>query len=524
MNLKNFLNISTPSIGKASLILAISVLFSHFLGLFRDRLLAQSFGASQSLDIYFAAFRIPDLVYNILFAGSIIVSFLPIFSEYYKKNKEESWEMVNYVLNGFLIFFLILVFILFIFTPALINLMVPGFSPEAKKMCVLLTRIMFLSPLFLGISSLFSSILHYFGKFLAYSFAPVFYNLGIIFGILVLAPKYGILGVAIGVVLGAFLHLLIQIPAAKNCGFKYLPRFNLKYPAIFELFKLAVFRTIAAASSQINFIVITFFASLIGEGAVSVFNFSNNLRYFPVGIIGVSVASAVFPLLSKNIEQGQKDKFLKTFTENFCFILFLSLPVSALFFIFRKEIVKIIFWTGAFGVQDVELTSMALGAFSISIFAQCLVPLILRGFFSLKDTKTPTFVALALTILNIILCYSFVNFVFPSSKIFGLTLAFSIGLLLEFFILFFLFYKKVGDFGIKQIFKSTGKILLAAILTTFFALFLKTIFISEGANVLSTFLNFLLIIILVVIFYLFLSFILKIKELEFLKPHGKIRN
>lgn len=524
MKFNKFLNLSTPTIGKASFILAISVLISHLLGLLRDRFLAQSFGAGQSLDIYFAAFRIPDLVYNILFAGSIIVSFLPLFSEYYKKNKNEAWEMVNYVLNGFLIFFFALILILFIFAPNLINLMVPGFSPEAKEMCVLLTRIMFLSPLFLGISSLFSSILHYFGKFLAYSLAPIFYNLGIIFGILVLAPKYGILGVAIGVVLGAFLHLLIQIPPVKSCGFKYLPKFNLKYPAIFKLFKLAIFRTIAAASSQINFIVITFFASIIGEGAISIFNFSNNLRYFPIGIIGVSVASATFPLLSKNFEKKEFEKFFSTFTKNFCLILFLSLPVSALFFIFKEEIVKIIFWTGAFGIQDVKLTSLALGAFSISIFAQCLVPLILRGFFSLKDTKTPTFVALALMVLNIILCFTFVNFIFSDSKIFGLTLAFSIGLLIEFFILFYLFYKKVGNFGTKQILNSGIKILLATILTAIFSFLLKILLIPENAGILSIFLNFLLITILAIIFYFFASFIFKVKELKYLNlPRKNIK-
>ncbi|PJA84803.1 MAG: murein biosynthesis integral membrane protein MurJ [Candidatus Nealsonbacteria bacterium CG_4_9_14_3_um_filter_35_11] len=537
MNFNRFFNFQSKTVGSAAGILAFAVLISHLLGLIRDRLLAGAFGAGAQLDIYFAAFRIPDLVYNILFAGSIIVAFLPLFSEYYTKNKQEGWEMANYVLNSFLFFFFLIILILFIFTPQLIELIVPGFSLESKAAAVALTRLMFLSPLFLGLSSLFSAILHYFNRFLVYSLAPILYNLGIIFGILVLAPRFGVFGVGWGVVLGAAFHLIVQIPSAKGCGLKYRPLFNLRNPAIWRLFKLVIPRTIAATASQINFIVITILASTIGAGAVAIFNLSNNLRYFPVGVLGVSFATAAFPLLSKNWTLGKKEEFFKNFSSIFRQILYLAIPVSLLVFLLKTQIVKIILETGRFSLEDVKLTAACLGIYSFSIFAQCLVPLILRGFFSLQDTKTPTLIALAFLVLNIILCFSFIhllNFENPFSEflrntfslegiesfpVLGLSLAFSIGLLFEFLLLLIFFCKKVGDFGIKEIGSSFSKIIAG---TLFMGLGVhlalkKTIFFLDTQTPGGIFLEFLIVFLLAIFIYFLITLFLKSPEIKALK-------
>jgi putative peptidoglycan lipid II flippase len=460
--LTKIFNLQTKTITSGALIIGASYFFSAILGLVRDRLLAGRFGAGLELDVYFAAFRIPDFVYNILILGGLIVAFLPLLAEYFSRNREETWQMVNYVLNTLLFFLILISLILFLFAPWLIKWLFPGFGPEHQKSAIPLVRLLFLSPIFFGVSNLLSGILQYFQRFLVYSLTPILYNLGIIFGILFLAPKFGIFGVGIGVILGAFLHMAIQIPSAIKCGFSYKFLFDLKYPAIIRIFKLMVPRVFGVAAQQINLIVITAIASIISSGAIAIFNFSNNLQSLPIGIIGTSFAVAIFPTLSKAWAQNQKEEFLKNFSTVFRQILFLTVPFSILIFIFRTQIVKIILETGQFSALDTKLTATCLGLFAFSIFAQSLIPLISRAFFSLQDTKTPTFIAIISVILNIILAFSFVwllsfpnlltNFIesvfnlknIENIAVIGLPLAFSISAVFQFILLFVFFKKKIN--------------------------------------------------------------------------------
>src|SRR6056297_3165237 len=281
MSFSKIFNFESNSITSAAGLLAASTVISRLLALVRDGLLAGKFGAGAATDIYFAAFRIPDLVYNFLIAGGLVVAFLPLFSEFYSEDKERAWKFVSNILNIFLVLLVVVCAVLFFLAPLLIDLIAPGFSVAQQAKTVMLTRLMFLSPIFFGLSSIFSGVLHHFKRFLAYALAPVLYNLGIIFGIVALAPRFGIFGVGIGVVSGAFLHWLVQVPAAKHCGFNYklLLRWN---KSIKKMFKLMIPRSVAMASQQINLIVITAIASTVGEGSVAVFNFANNLRRLPI--------------------------------------------------------------------------------------------------------------------------------------------------------------------------------------------------------------------------------------------------
>lgn len=469
--LKSFFNFQTKTIASASVILAASSLISGILGLFRDRLLAGRFGVANS-DIYFAAFRIPDLVYNILIAGGILVSFLPLFSEYFSKDKKRAWEMANYVLNAFLFLLLALSLIFFIIAPLLVDLIVPGFDSQKKIAVVALTRFLFLSPIFLGISNIFSGILHYFNKFLIYSLSPILYNIGIIFGILFFSPYFGIFGVGFGVILGAFLHMAIQIPFAVNSGFRYSFVFDFKYPAIKKIFKLMSPRILAITAQQANFVVITAIASTIAAGSVSIFNFSNNLQGFLIGVIGVSVATASFPSMVKIWTDKQPEQFGQYFSLIFRQIIFLTIPLSVLIFILRAQIVRIILGTGQFGWTETRLTAASLGLFAVSIFAQALIPIFARAFFSFQDTRTPTLISIFSIIINIILSLLLVSLLaFPNLfsnfaanilkisdlkniSVIGLPLAFSISAIFQFIFLFLALYKKIGDFATEKIKKS----------------------------------------------------------------------
>jgi len=461
MYLNKIFNSQTKTLTKGALIIGVSYFFSAVLGLIRDRLLVGHFGAGLELDVYFAAFRIPDFVYNILILGGLIVAFLPLFAEYFSKNKNEVWQMTNYILNAFLIFILAISFILFLLTPWFIKWLFPGFGPAHYKLAVPLIRLLFLSPIFFGISNLLSGILQYFQRFFIYSLTPILYNLGIIFGILFLTPHFGIFGVGLGVVFGAFLHMAIQIPTARNCGLSYKFLLDFKYPAIKRIFKLMVPRVFGVAAQQINLIIITAIASTISAGSIVIFSISNNFQGLPVGVIGASFAVAIFPTLSRFFAENRKKEFLENFSSIFRQILVFVIPISILTFLLRDQIVGIIYLTGKFGLDDAKLASACLGIFAFSIFAQSLIPLLTRAFFSLQDTKTPTLITLAVVLINIILSFSFVwllrtpnifsNFLTEffsllrneNTPLLGLPLAFSISAIFQFVLLIFFIKKKL---------------------------------------------------------------------------------
>jgi putative peptidoglycan lipid II flippase len=245
------------------------------------------------------------------------------------------------------------------------KIIAPGFSQEQINLAVSLTRILFFSPIFLGLSSIFSGILQYFNRFVIYSLAPIFYNLGIIFGIIFLAPTFGIFGVVLGVIVGAFLHMALQIPSAVRCGFSYETIFNLKDPRIKRVFSLMIPRTFGVAVPQINLMVVTAISSLLPAGALSVFTFANNLQQFPQGLIGIPFAVAVFPALSQAWAGKNKQEFLKKFSDTFKKIIFIAVPLSVLIFIFRIQIINIILSTGRFTADSAALAAGCLGLFSI---------------------------------------------------------------------------------------------------------------------------------------------------------------
>lgn len=432
----------TKTINSAALIIAASSLVSRILGLFRDRILAGTFGASSELDVYYAAFRIPDFIYNILIAGGVVVAFLPLFSEYFLKDKEAAWKFASNVLNIFLFFLILIALGLFIFTPLVVKIIAPGFDSQQIKLAVLLTKILLLSPILLGLSSIFSGILQYFNKFLFYSFAPILYNFGIILGIIFLTPYSGIAGVAGGVIIGALFHFLIQVPGAIRSGFSYRLIFNLKDEKIKKVFSLMLPRTLGAAAPQINLMVATILASMMTAGSLAVFNFANNFAQFPMGLIGIPFAAAIFPALSKSFATLNKEEFIKNFFAAFKKIVYLTVPISLLIFIFRTQIIEIIFKTGKFTQGSIEITATCLGFFALGIWANSLIPLVLRAFFAFKDTKTPTIIAIMAMVVNVALSFGFVRLL---NSVAGLPLAFSIGSILQLLLLMFFLNKKIKN-------------------------------------------------------------------------------
>src|SRR3989338_3433668 len=476
-----FINSKSQKISSAALTVAFFGLRSRSFGLWRDRMLAGEFGAGQTLDIYYAAFKIPDLVYNLLIVGAISSAFIPVFHEYLTKDKDDIWKFVGNVLNILLLALLIFSIILILFAPWLIFFIAPGFDKPSLDLTVKISRILFLSPLLLGISALISALLQAHSRFLITSLAPIFYNLGIIFVIIFLAPSFGIWGLAYGVILGAFLHFIIQIPSLLNIGFKPKIILDFKNPGLIKIVKLWFPRTLGLLAFQVNSIVATAIASSLAIGSIAIFNFADNLRWVPIGIIGVAFSTAAFPAMSLAYAQGKKDLFLKRFSLAVRQALFIVLPLSFLFFVLRAQIVRIILGTGQFSWEATRLTAASLGLFAFGIFAAALLPLFTRAFFSFHNTKTPVFINIFSMIINIGLSFLFVwaiiEYSFLSSllgsvmklgdinniEILGLPLAVTIANIINLFWHWTTLKKYVGDFGIFEIKKTLYKVLIASV-------------------------------------------------------------
>ena len=532
--IRQILNSKSKTIFSAAFILAVAALTSRFLGLIRDRLLAGRFGAGDELDIYYTAFRLPDLVFSVLIMGAISSAFIPVFTEYFRKNKGKAWQLVSGVLNSAFVSLIVVAAVLAIFAPFIISLIAPGFSGAKREMTILLTRIMFLSPIILGISGILSGVLQYFQRFLVYSLAPIMYNIGIILGILIFVPAWGVIGLAWGVVLGVFLHLLIQVPSVIYSGFSWKPVLGIFHKGVRKIIKLMIPRTIGLAGFQINFLVITAIASTLASGSIAVFNLANNLQYVPIGIFGIALATATFPNLAKAFAWKRKKSFSKDFSSTFSQILFLVIPLGALFFVLRAQIVRVILGTGEFGWIDTRLTAAALGIFSLSIFAQSLIPLISRAFYAFYNTRTPVLISLISIVLNICLSFFFVWTLSSSNNfsslfsgilklkdikeiaILGLPLAFSLASIINFAILLKLFARKINWWHPKRILKSFSKIIIATLLmglVTYSLLYILDLIVNTRTFV-GIFLQGLLAAIGGVIIYCLATILLKSEEMR----------
>lgn len=470
--IKSLFSSKTTSITSAAIIVAAASIASRFLGVFRDRILASEFGAGDILDVYYAAFRIPDLVFNLLVLGALSAGFIPVFAALLNKKKkyafhifgrkhdqEEYWYVANVVVNSLGLALIVISAGLIAFAEPLMHLITPGFSGEKFDVTVTLTRIMFLSPLLLGISSVVGGVLQSFKQFFVYSLAPIMYNIGIIFGALYFVPSFGVTGLAWGVVLGAGLHLLIQLPAVWQLGYRWRPVLAIRHAAVREIAVMMVPRTLSLAVTQINLVVTTIIASTLAAGSLAIFNLANNLQAFPVGIFGISFAIAAFPTLAGYATRNKRELLIENFSQVMRQIIFFILPATVLLLTLRAQIIRVILGAGAFDWNDTILTIQTLTYFCLSLFAQAAVPLLVRMFYVQKNSKTPFVVGLVAAAVNIVLALYFA----PRHGVAGLALAFSIANIVNFAMLWLILKVDLGELDETRILFSTVKIAIASI-------------------------------------------------------------
>jgi putative peptidoglycan lipid II flippase len=383
------------TVGMAAFLISMSYLASRLLGLFRDRLLATHFGIGAQIDAYTAAFRLPELLFTLLVSGAFAVAFIPVLSEHLvKEDREEAWKLTSSLLTLLVVGTAGVAVILWIFADPITTLVAPGFDPYRHHLTVVMTRIMLATPVLFAISSVLGSVQQAFSRFVVYALASLFYNLGIIFGILALAPHLGVYGVAWGVVIGAGLQSLLQVLGMVGLGYRYTIRFKTRAKNVRRVLTLMVPRSIDQGIDQINYLIETIIGSRLATGSLTSYYYANNLKNVPMALIASAVTTATFPRLAARAAEGERHELFQDFVQYFRLILFLTLPTAVAAIFLRGYIVRLLFGFGS------STTAATLGWFAGAIVFQSLFLLVARVYYAMQDTKTPLMTSIAAIILN----------------------------------------------------------------------------------------------------------------------------
>jgi putative peptidoglycan lipid II flippase len=403
--IRELLHKETNGLHQAAFLLASFALASQVLALVRDKLLAASFGAGPELDVYYAAFRVPDFIF--VTVGSLVsLSVLIPFIVKVHEDKEKAQKLSDSMATGFLILMACVTLLMFLVMPSVINLLFPGFGAEELSRTVALSRILLLSPLILGFSNLLGALSQATGRFFAYAASPVAYNAGIILGIVLLMPSLGITGVVIGVILGALLHVAVQVPSARATGI--MPRLRKPdWAVVKDVGVLAVPRTIALSMTHVSVIFLLSIASGMAGGSIAVFTFAYNLQSVPLSIFGVSYSMAAFPVFSRLLSSGSREEFARKLAHSARHILFWTVPCTALLIILRAHVVRIVLGAGEFGWSDTRLTAALLAVFALSLAFQSLALLFIRALYAGGSTGKPFSVSLFSSFVTVTAAFMF---------------------------------------------------------------------------------------------------------------------
>lgn len=461
---KKFLKKLQSTILGGALIIGAASVISRLIGLMRDHLLATEFGPGVILKAYYAAFKVPDFIFNIIVLGALSAAFIPTFLEVWNsRDRKEAWKITNTVLNVLFLAVAVLIAVGYALAPQIVDWTVmSGGTQYEKDLTSQFMRVMLFGVLFFTVSNVFAGLLNSFKRFLAYSLGPIFYNLGIIAGIIWFVDVWGAIGLAYGVVMGAALHFLVQLPAVLRAGWRWKPAIDLRNKYVIRIFRLMAPRSIALGITQINIIVITAIASGLGEEAIPVWNWADNLQHFPINVFGVSLALSAFPVFSTAYALKDKQKFLECFSVSFRRIMFFIIPISIAILLLRAQIVRLVlgsFNAGLFDWEATIMTAQTLGFFSISMFAQASIPLLARTYFAQQDTKTPVIISVFSMVLNAIFAYILSGYM----GVYGLALAFSVSSLINMLLLLSYLRIKFGYLDDRRIINSVWKIIAASL-------------------------------------------------------------
>lgn len=455
-----------------TVILMVLSFLSKIAGLLRDRILTSNFGIGDILDSYQSAFKIPDLIFNILILGTLSSAFIPVFNRLlHKKDLCEAQDLVDDVLV--IIFFIMgtISLIMYFGAPYLVRIVAISYEGEKLQNTIELMRIMAFSPLIFSLSSVFTSILNTYKKFISAALAPIFYNIGIIVGVLFFYPRFGVNGLGYGVILGALLHLVVQIPAFINTKFPLKFTFGFNFDNLYKLWSLYWPRILVIDISMISIFIGTSIAST-QQNAVAVFNLAFNLNTIAIGIVVVAFVTAIFPYLTESYSNNRKREFRNYVNITIMRILFALIPITFLMLNYRAQLVRIVYGSGNFDWEATNLVYKTFTAFVISLPFQGLIPLFSRVLYARHDTKTPMYIGIFSIVLTIISS----NILSSTYGVVGVAIAFSLSIFIVCLIYGYIIFKVTKNYYLNQIIEYSLKVLISSIIMIVPAYIIKTLY------------------------------------------------
>ncbi len=438
------------AIARAGLILGVAFLASRLLGWARLAVIGATFGASPDLDAYFAAFRIPDAIFQLVAAGALSSALVPMVTSLLAGGDvPRAWRLVSSVTNLMLLVLAALAVAAGIWAPELLRAITPGFDPARLEQAVGLTRLMLAAPVFLALGAVATSSLNSLGLFAASALAPIAYNLGIIAGAVLLAPSLGVTGLALGVVLGSAGHLAIQLPQLRRRA-RYSPTIELGDPAVRQTIGLLVPRAIGLGAVQAVFLVNTMLASQLGEGAISIYVIAFLILQIPVGVVGVPLGVALLPSMARALTLGSPERFADLVGRSLRLILFVMLPLGAVMAVLRVPIVGLLVGYGRFDPLAFDRAAATLLFFLVALVPETMIAVLARAFYAGKDTLTPVLAALASVVVDVVLAL----FLVDRLGLGGLALAIGLGSCLEAGLLLLLLRRRVAEFELAPVGRS----------------------------------------------------------------------
>jgi len=424
---------------------ALAFVFGRILGFLRDILIARQFGTGPTMDAYTAAFRIPDLIFSVVMAGAFGSAFVPVFAGFLAQGQtRKAWRLASNVLTLMVEGYAAFALIVFLFAGPLVrHLVIPGFDRQTQDLAIELTRVLLLSPLLLGLGAAAKSVLEAHDRFTLPAYAPVVYNAAGVFGALILAPHFGITGLAWGIVLGSLGHVLVQSPGLSAVRMRYIVMPRPVAEGVRQVGRLLGPRIIGQAAFQINFaLILTTFASHLGLGAPSSLNYGYQLTQLPHGLLAIPVSTVIFPLMSRLFANRQFDELKTTLGDALRPLFFLTLPASVALALLARPIVQVLYQRGDFGPASTAMVATTLPPFAAGLLALSIVEMGARAFYAMRDTRTPLFASLGAIGVNLILAYAFsLRFGAP-----GLAASMSATMALEAAILLLALRRRIGPF------------------------------------------------------------------------------
>ncbi|HEU5324363.1 MAG TPA: murein biosynthesis integral membrane protein MurJ [Candidatus Limnocylindria bacterium] len=444
----------------ASLILTVAALASRLLGWVRLVVIGSQFGASREVDAYFAAFRIPDAIFQLVVAGALSAALIPVFQSYRARGQDaEAWELASSVINLVLIGLAGLSLLMVIFAPVFVPIVAPGFDAPTTELTIRMTRVMLLSPVLIGMGAVVTGILNSYQQFTVPAIAPLLYNVAIILAAILLAPIMGVEGLAVGVAVGSLAHLVVQLPNLARVGQRYDLTVSLRHPGVRRVAWLMGPRTLGLAAGQLNFLVSTVLASGLPEGSLTAYNYAFQLSQLPVGVVGVSIAVALFPTMSQDAALGRIGEIRRQVANAIRVLVFVAAPLTAIMVVLREPLTSVFYQYGLFGQSATDRTASTLLFFSLGLVGHIVVHVLTRAFYAMQDTKTPVLWAIVAVAINVPLMAALVG----PMGVEGLALALSISAVLEVIGLLWSLHRRIESVEEATIGRSVARAFVAGV-------------------------------------------------------------